>query len=189
MKSQLILLGILLVLGSASASPSCLSLHGEEVEFFLMRKLPNSTVFFYCDSASISCVSPTFPNFAFNDTERSPLFKTLRQISPSGTNSTLLGSLSWNNAPTEDDDIEDGAHAKGILGFDSQRGFVLSHSSPFLPNVANNTVQLGLNDDFNFENGNHYFCLSTNTSEINKLALGYQIDSLNIYQGKIPTHI
>jgi len=59
--------------------------------------------------------------------------------------SDSYGTLFWNDEnPTSLPDATTIAHAKGIIGFDSSYGFILSHSVPLFPEFLSSGKKVSL---------------------------------------------
>ncbi|CAD8069569.1 unnamed protein product [Paramecium sonneborni] len=169
---------ILFVLIVQVFSQSCLSSSGTQVDWWLIFKLPADTSipysgfeYYYCDSQN-DCTSMNFMNDDLRD-YTSPLQRTVAQISfTSGTTMNVV----WNDQPFGKSTISDRAHSKGILSASNAQGFIINHSTPQFPvfDDSQSTIIPGMPSSSSV-NGQHYFCVTMTTSQINIVAEQYII--------------
>lgn len=113
---------------------------------------------------------------------------------PKGHESTpKFGSIFWNDQPPGTTASKDSkAHSKGVMGFDEHTGFLLIHSTPRFPTVSgsNGRVDDQTVDDTLSKNqtiyGQHFFCITMDTEELNNVAKAYLINDVYVYAGAVP---
>lgn len=91
----------------------------------------------------------------------------------------------WNDQPFNATVSSSYAHAKGVIGVGKDTGFLLVHSTPKFPEVENDLISMILRSNQTIY-GQHYFCISTATANIEKLAAAYNIDWPYVYASHIP---
>ncbi|CAK62557.1 unnamed protein product (macronuclear) [Paramecium tetraurelia] len=170
---------ILLVLVLQVFSQSCLSSTGTQVDWWLIFKLPADSAipysgfeYYYCDSQN-DCSGMNLMSDDLRD-RTSPLQRTVGQIS--FTSSTTMNVV-WNDQPYGKSTISDRAHSKGILSASSSgQGFIINHSTPQFPvfDESQSNIIPGMPSSANV-NGQHYFCVTMTTSQINVVAEQYII--------------
>lgn len=163
----------------------------------------NGYDYIYMDSRNVS--DWTIPKDTIQ-LETSPLMRTLKLVQQvpdrpdkkknrvmeethhDGARDGGFGSIFWNDQPPGTKDSKDSkAHSKGVMGFTDQRGFLLIHSTPRFPSVSNLTSEVDLDIIKNQTiYGQHFFCTSMETSELNRIAEAYLINDVFVYAGGIP---
>ncbi|EAR86610.1 deoxyribonuclease II (macronuclear) [Tetrahymena thermophila SB210] len=179
------LIAIILALTTVSALnyPTCLDPRGKSVDWFIVLKHPVGSEYSYCDSNS--CTQLKSQGFELNDIDNSPLMRTLAQTERIGKQSPY-GSVFWNDQPPQSDASLSYAHAKGFMVFNQEKGYLMVHSTPRFPVIEEDIVNLEIPSS-QTKFGQHYFCISTTTEDLNKIAEGYNIDYPKVYSSYIPT--
>ncbi|KAM3139026.1 hypothetical protein pb186bvf_008837 [Paramecium bursaria] len=172
-------LAILLSLIALASCQNCLNQYGSPVDYWVIFKLPKDSsvlldgwAYYYCDSTT-KCVSIAYMPDKIGDST-SPLQRTVAQINFADTN---VMSVLWSDQPYGKSTVSDKAHSKGILSASlSGNGFVINHSTPNFPVLddAYTKIVTGMPTSADVY-GQHYFCASMTSSQIEILALQYKI--------------
>lgn len=99
-------------------------------------------------------------------------------------NKTRTSWIAWNDQPPGLDMVGSGAHAKGVLAFEGQSGFLLRHSVPRFPLQSS----LGTYEGFPAYAriyGQTFLCVSYSTASLDALASQLMLDVVNVYDAQI----
>ncbi|KAL4512094.1 hypothetical protein ABPG72_005096 [Tetrahymena utriculariae] len=174
----IIILILALTTDSALNHPTCLDPSGKSVDWFIVLKHPVGSEYSYCDSNS--CIQLQSQGFELNDVESSPLMRTLAQTERISKQSSY-GSMFWNDQPPQSNSSLSYAHAKGFM----RKGF---YSTPRFLVIEEDIVNLEIPSS-QTKFGQHYFCISTTTEDLNKIAEGYNIDYPKVYASYIQSDL
>ncbi|KAL4512091.1 hypothetical protein ABPG72_005093 [Tetrahymena utriculariae] len=175
-----ILITLQLLVFITCVDPQCLNQQGKKVDWFIALKLPSSAEYAYCDSENCSILK--IQSQSLTDVDSSPLLKTLKQIQQ--VSSEEYSTLFWNDQPPTQSASSTYAHAKGVMGIGSEQGFLIVHSTPKFPVIQNGKIVLGIEPSQQIY-GQHYFCISTTNSELDRIASAYNVDYPFVYDGNV----
>ncbi|KAL4475090.1 hypothetical protein ABPG74_001786 [Tetrahymena malaccensis] len=175
-----ILIALQLLVLITCVDPQCLNQQGKKVDWFIALKLPSGAEYAYCDSEN--CSTLRIQSQPLDDVNSSPLFKTLKQIQQ--VQSDQYSTIFWNDQPPTQSASSTYAHAKGVMGIGSEQGFLIVHSTPKFPEISNGNIVLGIQPNQQIY-GQHYFCISTSTPELDRIASAYNVDYPFVYSGYV----
>mmetsp|Transcript_149414 Transcript_149414/g.461245 ORF Transcript_149414/g.461245 Transcript_149414/m.461245 type:complete len:343 (-) Transcript_149414:227-1255(-) len=160
-----------------ASGPSCLDADGREVDFWYILCHPQGTQYAYADSRTPTLSSPD----GTLDAETSPLSRTLLQAYKKG-----VGYAMWNDEHPDGTKIKAPmAHAKGVVAFDSEEGFWLTHSLPRFPQK----VAKGYKSSWEaaaHDYGQSYLCLSLHTAALSQVGDAMITNRPSIYDFHVP---
>ncbi|EGR29926.1 hypothetical protein IMG5_145810 [Ichthyophthirius multifiliis] len=181
MKIQLLFLTFLvLTIQKSTTEPQCRNQNDELVDWFIILKHPQGTEYSYCDSNE--CTQLRSTGLDLNNPKDSPLLNTLKQIQK--VDSSEYGSIFWNDQPPQQKASFNVAHSKGVMGFGQNQGFILIHSAPKFPEIINKEIVLQI-ESGQLVFGQHFFCISSSTSELDAIAQAYNVDWPMVYDGNV----
>ncbi|PRP85270.1 hypothetical protein PROFUN_07040 [Planoprotostelium fungivorum] len=179
----------LLVVLSASAVVRCLNNEGKGVDWWVILKYPilsqggdvgSGFAYTYADAKS-----PSFKYSSLRLDSDGAIPNTLNQVyNNSGSDS--IGYLMYNDESPDGSQHESFAHMKGVMGFDSKVGFLLSHSVPRWPPASS--------DSYNYPDGQavygqSFLCLSLSTPNLDLVGGQLLIDKPHLYDSNLPDSI
>jgi len=171
----LVLLGSALVPHASVSAVSCLDESGESVDYFSMMKYNNAAEYDYLDASSTS-YKPS--SNSLESTTEGALALTLDQVY-SGHSS--LNYAMWNDEDSSGSTHGSRAHSKGVIAYDEDGGFWLTHSVPRYPN----TVSEGKADLPDYKYGQSFLCLTLSASKFETVAKQMQIVFPYVYDSAL----
>lgn len=154
-----------LLIGLSSAALQCLNQAGQPVNWWLSIKYPNSMTnasprFAYIDSNSASGAWTITSTLL--DADNTCLTRTINAIN--GLAKANKNVVIFNDQKPTGQMDSNGAHAKGIIGWDSssKTGVYIMHSAPNYPSVStSNVINHDIPDSASF--GQHFYCSNLNS--------------------------
>ncbi|KRX05908.1 hypothetical protein PPERSA_03845 [Pseudocohnilembus persalinus] len=157
---------------------NCLDQYGNQVDWFIMWKLPSAVSsgkqFMYIDSDSREHI--LLDNL--NDID-SPLIRTIAQIK---TPDDDKFGVYWNDSHYGTDYTKDYGHTKGFIGGNKKSGFIMNHSAPAYPHFDDNGIPFLEVFNPQLKYGQHFFCFSTDLSEIDKYANNFMLNKPFVFK-------
>lgn len=174
---------------------SCKDENGNEVDWFIIYKLPRST---------LKSVNPTGGKFAYVDSENSkktleywpiskqdlfknsnPIAYTLRSLYERTTSEDIL-YFAYNDEPpkTSEGKWKGKGHSKGVVLFDKTAGFWLLHSVPkFMKGLKSGQYVFPENAK---NNGQMFVCFTFRTEQVEKIAELLRTQNAKVYAHQLP---
>ncbi len=171
---------------SSSTTATCRDERGDPVDWFAVLKFPRGPEYAYTDSNSASLGFRKSP-YTLDSASDGAVASTLATVY-SGDSS--VGYVQYNDEWPNDDKKGTGAHAKGVIGFDSgsERGFWLVHSVPRFPEFASKGSYPGLPDN-EYTYGQSMLCISTDLDALDSVAAQLLIAYPWTYDASIPSEL
>ena len=130
----LVLLGSALVPHASVSAVSCLDESGSSIDYFSMMKYNNGADYDYLDASSTSYKASSN---SLESTTAGAAALTLNQVY-SGHSS--LNYAMWNDEDSSGSTHSSRAHSKGVIAYDEDGGFWLTHSVPRYPNTVSQVI-------------------------------------------------
>jgi len=108
------------------------------------------------------------------------LYNTIQSIN--GLSSKYANLLVFNDEPPNQEWVATGAHAKGIVAFDSQSntGVYIMHSAPKYPTVTNGQINTSLPSN-TVTYAQNFFCINLDSKSLNLLIQNFEVTDPVIY--------
>lgn len=173
------LLIVALVLALARAKLSCIGDNGNEVDYFIILKVPKTGKYVYLDSDA-----PTFKKSKHDLSRRrrdDAVSSTLKQIYADAK--TDVGFVMYNDRHPDQNVYQSRAHSKGVAALDDERGFWLTHSAPGFPNAVDDGYEPCCR---RLHHAQHFMCMTLAPEQFDRLGRLGQINFPSQYDSYLP---
>jgi len=149
----------------------CIDGNGDAIDFWYSFKYPNGWDYAYmAKDVKLDKAKDTL------DSDESALTRTLSQLYEKYES---LSYAMWNDEDPSSKKDGHRAHAKGVVAFDGDSGFWITHSLPRFPAAA--SVGKPVYDGGSDRYGQSYQCITIDQDALSVLATAFDVDELAIY--------
>eukprot|EP00588_Corethron_pennatum_P017039 CAMPEP_0194305126 /NCGR_PEP_ID=MMETSP0171-20130528/2634_1 /TAXON_ID=218684 /ORGANISM="Corethron pennatum, Strain L29A3" /LENGTH=374 /DNA_ID=CAMNT_0039056557 /DNA_START=84 /DNA_END=1209 /DNA_ORIENTATION=+ len=179
MPPALSLLIVASALALARAKLSCIGDNGDEVDYFIILKMPNSGKYMYLDSFDQNFKKS--PQDLSSSSRNNAVSATFAQVY--ADEKTDVGFVMYNDMHPDGKLNDSRAHSKGVMALDSEQGFWTIHSVPGFPNAVDDKYE-PLTNGLRF--GQHFMCMTMAPDQFNSLGRLGQINWPSQFDSHLP---